>query len=188
MIKKCKRKECGQEFRQHSGKIFCSNECGRKYHQDRARGAREAKLLEDFLKEFKRKPAKNELKEYKNLRNVVKVDKECDECGTVMKGVSPQRLYCSSNCQNWAFKKRNKGLRGPTEYDKDGYVVITELWLSGDSGMDKISRGARGILATNLPVKVVEDKSNLINLRDWYIENGIEMTENLKAVCYVNKI
>ena len=188
MMKKCKRKECGQEFRPHSGKIFCNSECGRKYHQDMAKDTREAKRLEDCIKEFKRKPVRNELKEYKNLRNVVKVDKECAECGTVMKGVSPQRLYCSSNCQNLSFKKRNKCLRGPTEYDKDGYVVITELWVSSDSGMDKISRGARGILAIKLPEKVVEDKSNLISLKNWYIENGIEMTENLKAVCNINKI
>lgn len=188
MTKKCKRKECGQEFRQYWGKLFCNSECGRKYHQDIARKAREAKLLNDFIEKFKRKPVRNELEEYKNLRNVVRVDKKCSECGDEMKEVTLQRLYCNSNCQNKAFKKRNKGLQGPTEYYGDGYITTTELWLSGDSGMDSISRGARGILAIKLPVKEVKDKSNLISLRDWYLENGIEMTGNLKSVCAINRI
>ena len=52
----------------------------------------------------------------------------------------------------------------------------------------KLSRITTAILLEKLPLKIVEDKTNLINLKDWYKNNNIEMPSNLRAVCYINKI
>jgi len=147
-------------------KVYCTEICASRARKQKLKNLNDEDFTKVFREKFNREPSWFEREFYlvkKYFREI------------------PEEITSFEELRKVDYKKRLEERDRSIRSTKEVLEVAYPTWRS-------LSKVTRAILMERIPLKKVKDTSNLINLKDWYVSNNLEMSSNLKALLYVNGI
>lgn len=147
-------------------KVYCTERCACRARKQKLENLNDENFNKAFREKFNKEPSWFEREFYlvkKYFREI------------------PKEITSFEELRRFDYKKRLEETDRSIRSTKEVLEIAYPTWRP-------LSKVTRAILMERIPLKRVKDTSNLINLKDWYVSNNIEMSSNLKALLYVNGI